>query len=103
MLSDKNANTFLEISFRNKISFDFNLPQQVEISSCKFDVKHFNSELFSSFGIERSASITNSVSKRQAEFFVGRLMAKIPLEKRLPDCKDAPEIGSVHDKSPWWL
>lgn len=102
MLSDEKIAPFLETSFCKELGFDLHLPQHIKIACCEYDVENFYSGLFSKADIEMPASIINAVIKRQAEFFAGRLMAKIALEKLFPEGVQVPDVGISHDRSPLW-
>jgi 4'-phosphopantetheinyl transferase EntD len=56
--------------------FNIGISEKIKISTCHFDVESFDSQLFQYYDISIPASIALAVTKRQAEFLAGRLMAR---------------------------
>ena len=48
----------------------------IVLYKCNFSIDHFESELFSSAGLEYPIEIQRAVNKRKAEFFAGRYVAQ---------------------------
>lgn len=53
--------------------------REVGIALTRFTAEYFDSVAFEKAGIQRPASISRSVRKRQAEFFYGRSMARLAM------------------------
>lgn len=65
----------------------------------RFDAEAFDSSLYQAFGIARPDAIARSVMKRQAEFFYGRLAARLALAAQGVKRTDIP-IG--RSREPVW-
>lgn len=75
------------------------IAEQVSVTLCHYDERCFNIQLFDKFKILLSNTISNSVVKRQAEYFAGRLAARYALERLGHEDFD---VGTGLHRSPLW-
>ena len=67
------SNTEFITQFKQSI---LNIPSDVTIITCDYNLLYYGEELFQEFGIAFPECIQSSVLKRQAEFLAGRFAAK---------------------------
>ncbi len=79
------------------------LESDIYLSFCYFNIKNFDTSLYSSYGIDFPDEIKRSVNKRQAEFFAGRYCVKNSLTKsKLTNNAQGVVVGIGHNRSPIW-
>lgn len=73
--------------------------QNIEISACLFDKSYFDLDIFRCFNIDLPIGIQKSVTKRQAEFLAGRIMAQQTLAQL---GSETLSVAIGKNRSPIW-
>ena len=91
-----------EKSFFSELHLSLKFPSNQSIAACQYDIKSYKSNMFNCHGVDRPTSIANAVTKRQAEYLAGRVMAQKALNSFWPKGIAMPQILSRKDRSPVW-
>lgn len=87
-----------ENEFSPKVARFVSENDELSWAECEFNTEYFQQDLFAKYKLDFPATIRNSVQKRQAEFFAGRLVARLAMDYH-NGCSDIP-IGE--NRSPVW-
>jgi len=94
-MKNKNNHKFITIINNERLS----IPKQFILTACDYNVGSYHDNLFYDFNVHCPESIKRSVTKRQAEYLAGRLMASHSLSKLHHPNVDVP-IGK--NRKPEW-